>query len=359
MKQYILLACVTVLFTGTAWAQSERTGQAGATQLLINSMPKSSGFNGTDVASTEGIESGQLNPAGIARTEGTELLFAHTRWLRPSDIGINSFGFSQAIGRNGAALGVNVNAFSLGEFIRTTTDLPDGTLGSFSPTFLNIGISYAKKFTDHIYVGTTARIISESTPEVSASGIAFDAGIQYRTGKKDRLRLGIALKNVGPTMRYGGDGLTFRVQVEPDNDFTSSSAIPTARFELPAVLNMGAAYDFLLGNHNTVTVNGAFIANSFYLNQGGVGLAYNYHDVLILRYGFLYEQGIFGKVIGVDGRYNVHTGHAAGGTVQIPFKTGRVNSAGDPAFSTVSLDFSYRTSNPFSGTFVFGGRINI
>ncbi|MEO0469674.1 MAG: PorV/PorQ family protein [Bacteroidota bacterium] len=358
MKNILLFLCLMCVGASLTFGQSERTGQAGATELMINTMPRSSAFNGLDVSSSDGIESSWVNPAGIARTTGTELMFSHTWWLIGTEIQVNSFGFSQSLGESGS-LGLLVNAFDLGDFIRTTEELPDGTLGTFSPTYLNIGLSYAKKFTDRIHVGFTARVISESTPEVVANGVAFDAGIQYRAGEKDRVKLGIVLRNVGPTMKFGGDGLSFRVPIEPDDPFSSRAQVPTASFELPTMLSMGGSYDFFIGDDNTVTILGGFISNSFYVDQGGLGLAYKYKDYLILRGSFLYENGIFGKVIGVDGRTNAHTGYAAGATFQVPFGTGKFDASGNEAFSTFSLDASYRTSNPFGGTLVIGARIDL
>ncbi len=340
-----------------ATAQPERVGQAGGTELLINSMPRSSGLNGLDLGGSSGIESSLINPAGVARTTGTELLFARTAWLRGSEIFINSFGFSQSLGESGGSLGLLINALSLGDFVRTTVDQPDGTLGTFSPTFLNIGVTYAKKFTDRIHVGATARIISQSTPEVSAGGIAFDAGVQYRSGEKDRMKLGIALRNVGPTMRFGGDGLAGRVTLESKNPFDTGVELPTARFELPATLSMGGSYDFFLGSDNTISVVGSFISNSYYYNQGGLGLEYNYRNFVMLRGAFLYETGIFGD-LGVD-RFNAHTGGAVGTSFQVPFGSGKFDASGNESFSSFSLDMSYRFSNPFEGTFTFGARIDI
>lgn len=362
MKQYFNYKYITLLlmFVGSSsWllAQPERIGQSGALELMINSMPRSSGFNGINIGSSNGIESSQINPAGIGTTQGTELLFSHTAWLMGSDIQINTFGFSQRLGQSDGRMGVSISAFSLGDFIRTTVDQPNGTLGTFSPTMLNVGLSYARKFTDHIYVGVTARIIHNSTPEVAANGVAFDAGIQYRNGEKDRLKLGITLRNVGPTMQFAGDGLSGRVKIQPNNPFTTTTNLPTAKFELPSVLSMGGSYDFFLGNSNTVTILAAFISNSFYYNQGGIGLSYKYKDYVILRGSFLYEKGIFGSIF--DSRYTAFTGPAMGATFQIPFKTGKLNIEGIPVYSKFSLDISYRTTNPFSGTLVMGARIDI
>lgn len=357
MKKCLLIVLGTCLIFGTAFAQPERVGQAGAMELMINSMPRSSAFNGIDIASIDGIEASQVNPAGIATTRTTELMFSHTFWLMGTDIRINSFGFSQALGTSGGKLGLLVNSFSLGEFIRTTVDQPDGTLGTFSPTYLNIGLSYAQKFTERIHVGTTVRVISQSTPEVNANGIAFDAGIQYRTGIKDRLKLGISLRNVGPAMKFGGDGLANRVIFQGNNDYTTTVTLPTSKFELPTTLSMGGSYDFFLGSHNTISLLGGFISNSFYLNQFGAGLSYKYKQYVILRGSFLYEEGIFGDL--GDTRYSAFTGAAAGATFQIPFKNGNVDEEGNSEFSIFALDMSYRTTSPFDGTLVIGARIDL
>lgn len=359
MTKYILLIISFVLGPFLLQAQPERVGQAGAMELLFNTAPRSSGLNGLDIASSDGIESAFVNPAGVARTTGTELVFSHTLWLRGSDIRVNTFGFSQSLGEGSASLGVTVNALSLGDFVRTTTAQPDGTLGNFSPSFLNVGFSFAKKFTDRIYVGATVRVISESTPEVSAAGVAFDAGIQYRSGKKDRLKLGIALKNVGPTMQFTGDGLAGRVIFQTNNAFTSTVTLPTSSFELPTVLNMGGSYDFFIGTSNTITITAGFMSHSFFYDQGGLGLSYKYKDYLILRGSFLYQEGIFGEVVGINGRFDSHTGASAGATFQVPFNTGKRDASGNETFSPLSIDVSYRTTNPFDGTFVFGARIDI
>ena len=50
-------------------------------------------------------------------------------------------------------------------------------------------------------------MISESISNLKANGVALDAGIRYVTGEQDQIKFGIALKNVGPVMRFKGDGL--------------------------------------------------------------------------------------------------------------------------------------------------------
>ena len=346
----LLIACLVILSANAqAFAGNpERAGQAGATQLLVNSWGRSSGFNGLNISNTSGIESVITNPAGLAQTKRTELVFAHTRYLVGSDIGINSFGLSQALKRAGV-LGVYLTSFDLGKFIRTTEDNPEG-LGYFSPTFMNLGFSYAKKFTDHISVGVTLKMVHESITDVAANGVGFDAGVQYRTnlGKDslhtDKLKIGICLRNIGSTMRYAGDGLSFRANRDPN--FTSLSSRPTATFEMPSVLAMGLSYDFYIGESHRITPVGAFVSNSFTRDNLGVGIEYGFKKYLMLRYSFLYEKNLFN-----ENRTTAWTGHALGVTVEIPFKTGK------DRFSSFGLDYSYRSTNPFNGAHLLGVRI--
>lgn len=360
IKRFTTLWVLVALLLGYAQAQSERTGQAGAMELLNNVMPRSSGFNGLDMAAVDGIEGSQINPAGVARTTGTELLFAHSRWFVGSDIRINSFGISQNLGVDNGTLGVLVTALNPGEMTRTTVNQPNGELGTYSPTLVNIGLTYARKFTERIHVGFTGRLVNQSTPDVGATGVNFDAGIQYRAGKLDRLKLGIALRHVGPTMAFSGDGLAARVLLRNRNDYDTSVDLPTEEFEIPATLTMGGSYDFFLGSDNLVlSAVAGFISNSYYYNQGGLGLEFRYKQYVAFRGSFLYEQGIFGPTPGVDGRFNAYTGTALGASFRIPIASGKYDASGNPDFSKFSLDMSYRTTNPFGGTFVFGARIDI
>lgn len=356
MKNKILLIGILLMGTATAvFAQPDRIGQSGASELLMNTTAKGSGFNGINIGSSDGIESASVNPAGVATTLGTELVFSHTRWLIGSGISVNSIGLSQALGEEGSGgvLGISVNSLSLGKFYRTTTDQPDGNIGTFSPSMANIGITYAKKFTDHIYVGATVRIISQATPDVNAFGGCFDAGVQYRALENDALKLGVTLRNVGPAMKFTGQGLEYRAPIQLTNPYNNAVTIPTDKFELPSLLTMGGSYDIAAGESNTITLLGGFISNAFYYNQLGAGVQYQFKQILALRASYLYEKGIFGD-LGVS-RYSAYTGFAGGATVQLPFKLSKMSTRN----SIFGLDLSYRTSNPFGGTLSFGARVDL
>jgi hypothetical protein len=330
----------------------DRAGQAGATELLINPWARSSGWAGANTASVRGLEAMFLNVAGTAFTRKTELLFARTNWLVGTDIHINSFGFTQRVGETGA-LGLGIMAMDFGDIQITTTELPEGGIGTFSPQFVNLGLSYAKGFSDNIYGGMTFKVISESISDVTARGAAIDAGIQYVTGAQDQIKFGIALKNVGPKMRFNGDGLAFR-GVVPSTGTNLTVEHRSAQFELPSLVNIGGSYDFFFSKDTTntvkthrVTVAGNFTSNSFTKDQFKLGVEYGFKSFLMVRAGYDYENGITSD----EDRTTAFTGPTAGFTVEIPF--------GAEKKSTFGLDYAYRATNPFNGCHSIGARINL
>ena len=107
---------------------------------------------------------------------------------------------------------------------------------------MNIALSYSKKFTYNMSAGLTLKMISESVAELSANGIALDAGVHYETGKKGQAKFGITLKNIGPRMSFNGDGDD--VTVTGENGYDMTMEIRSASFELPSLLNIGRNYFF-------------------------------------------------------------------------------------------------------------------
>ena len=193
MKQinnWIKAAAIIALmlpFNNSFAGNPQRAGQAGASELLINPWARTSGWGGANIAGVRGLEGIFSNVAGLAFTKKTELIFSQSQWLKFGDdavADISSFGFSQKVGESGV-LGFSVMSMSFGEIEITTVDLPDGGIGFYSPKFMNIGVSYAKIFSNSIYGGMTIKMISEQISNVGANGIALDAGIQYVTGEKD------------------------------------------------------------------------------------------------------------------------------------------------------------------------------
>lgn len=347
---YYFTALLTLLSASAYAGNPDRVGQAGATELLINPWARSAGWNALNTASIRGVEALSINCAGITHMQGkTELQFSRTNWLTGTDIHINAFGFGQKMGKEGASfVGLSVTSFDLGDFIRTTTDNPEG-IGTFSPQLLNIGATYGRKFTDNIFGAMTLRVISESITDVSATGIAVDAGIHYWTGKDSAFKFGVTLKNIGPAMQFRGNGLAVKTTLSTNTGATSYALTVSQRsqaFELPLQLFLGTSYDFHLGEDFVTTVAANYTSNSFYYDQIGVGAEACYRNMFAVRAGYNYEKDITSK----EKRLNAHTGLALGATVELPF--------GKEKKSSFGVDYSYRTTNPFNGTHAMGVRLN-
>ena len=270
LKASIAIVITVFTFFSSFAGNPQRAGQAGASELLINPWARTSGWAGSNVAGVRGLEGIYSNVAGLAFTEKTELIFSQTSWLQYGNkmfsaedavSSISSFGFSQRIGESGA-LAFSVMSMDFGSIEITTVDLPDGGLGTYSPKFMNMSLSYAKIFSNSIYGGVSVKMISEQISNVGASGVALDAGIQYVTGSTDNMKFGISLKNVGPRMSFTGDGLSFRGIVGDDDDYKMTVEQRSSELELPALLNIGMAYDINFQRHR-ITGAGTFTSNSF------------------------------------------------------------------------------------------------
>ena len=353
MKQinnWIKAAAIIALmlpFNNSFAGNPQRAGQAGASELLINPWARTSGWGGANIAGVRGLEGIFSNVAGLAFTEKTELIFSQTQWLKIGDdevADISSFGFSQKVGESGV-LGFSVMSMSFGDIEITTVDLPEGGIGFYSPKFMNIGVSYAKIFSNSIYGGVTVKMISEQISNVGANGVALDAGIQYVTGAEDNLKFGISLKNVGPRMSFTGDGLSFRGIVGDGDDYKMTVEQRSSELELPALLNIGLSYDVNVMQHR-ITGAGTFTSNSFQKDQYRLGGEYSYNEMFMVRLGYTYEDGIRTP----STRTTALRGPSAGFTVELPM--------GDEG-STFGLDYSYRHTDPFQGSHTIGARINL
>ncbi len=369
MKKYSKIILNTVLagslmlpVIGQA-GNPDRAASAGAGQLLINPYARSSGWGGAGSSRVKGLEAMFLNVAGTAFTKKTEVMFSRTNWLGGSGININAFGMTQRVGETGA-IGLGIMSLSAGDIAITTVDQPEPGQGTFAPMFLNIGLSYAKGFSDNIYGGMTLKIISEQIANMSAKGACIDAGIQYHTGKYDQIHFGIALKNVGPKMSYSGDGMSFQANILNGTQYNGTVAGYTATFEqraaafeLPSLLNIGGSYDFYLGGagsdstmgvrEHRLTLAGNYTSNSFTLDQYTLGVEYGFRQYLMLRAGYAIEKGITSTTT----RVNALTGPSAGITLELPFGTEKKSS--------FALDYSYRATFPFSGIHSIGVRVNL
>lgn len=325
----------------------DRQGEAGGYELLLNPWARNAGLHAMSTSMAYGVEAMQINIAGLSRLGQNEFVIAHTRLFEGTGITLNSLGYAQKMGEAGA-FGLCLTAMDFGDIEVTTTGQPEGTGATYSPSFFNIGLSYSYTFDKKVSVGILVRGISENIADVGAFGLAIDAGVQYVAGAKDNFKFGVSLRNMGSPMKFSGEGLSF-----PTNNPQGGVQYPitvnqrAAGFELPSMLNIGLSYDFYAAEKNRITVLGNFTANSFTVDQLGVGVEYAFREMFMFRGGYRLDMGVPPS----DPQHNVYSGLCAGATIEVPMKK--------DSKSRFAVDYAYLATNPFSGTHNFSLRFKL
>lgn len=337
-----VLTCTSV-FAGN----EDRVGSAGASQLLVNPWARSTGSADAGIANVNGIEGTFTNIAGLAFTDKTQLKFNYTNWLGNSGIRFSSAGFAQRLSES-SVIAVSIQAMSFGDIDITTVELPEGGIGVFTPRVNVFNVGYAKSFTKSISGGINFKVISESIANLKANGMAIDAGIRYVTGEQDQIKFGITLKNVGPTMRYKGDGLSTQINYVSTGGKATLEQRSQA-FEMPSLLAIGGSYDFIFNEKSKLTTMLGFTANSFANDQYRLGLDYAMTTgkaAFNVRAGYVYEKNIFS----MENRTNALTGPTAGFSVDAI--VGKNKSA-------LGVEYAMRIAGPFGVIHTLGVAISL
>src|SRR5687767_13290063 len=79
----------------------DRTGQAGATELLVNPWGQSTGLFMQNTATVKGLEAMKCNIGGLAYLDNLEFGVAHTRYLSGTGVSVSNLGVAQKVGSVG------------------------------------------------------------------------------------------------------------------------------------------------------------------------------------------------------------------------------------------------------------------
>jgi long-subunit fatty acid transport protein len=150
----------------------------------MNPWAPSAGLHSLNTSNVIGVESMRINPAGLSRLGGTEVMLGFANYLSGTDIAMQAIGVGTKAGKNGA-FGFSLMSLDFGDIPVTTTAQPEGTGALLNLSFINIGVTYSYVFDNKVSVGFTLRGVSEGTSDVSSFGFAIDAGVQYVTGDND------------------------------------------------------------------------------------------------------------------------------------------------------------------------------
>jgi hypothetical protein len=272
------LACVAAsAFAGSV----ERKGTAGAMELSIPVGARGTALGGAVASDITGVESMFWNPAGLASVQGTDVLMSHQSYF--ADMKLNYVGVATHVGGFGV-LGLAAKILSIGDIAVTTEAAPDGTGEILTPTFSVIGVTWARQFTDRVNFGGTMNWVSENIVDNTASGMAFDFGVQYATDWRN-FRIGMVMKNYGTSMTYSGPGFELSVR-DPAADPNANPKIvstSSSKFEMPSFFTLSTSYNLMQSSVTRLTALAAFQNNNFTGDNVRAGVEWGYRDLLALR----------------------------------------------------------------------------
>lgn len=389
-KSLIICVLVALISVGTSYSvlagNRDRSGQAGASHLLIDPWARTNGMANAGIAEVRGLESVYSNVAGLSFVKRTDFAFNRTQYLVGSNCGINinAIGFAQHLGKakDFGTLGVSFSSMGFGQVQVTTVAQPEGGLGNFKPSLTTIGIHYAKSFNHFIKGGVSLKIINESIADLHATGFAIDAGVQYVAGKFENFKIGVTLKNIGLPMSYKGDGMSFRGRIN-NTGVEQTLNVRSAEFEMPSLLAIGVSYDFLWfgGEYanmskedraaegltrdeaqHRLTLAASFTANSYSRDIFAVGMEYGFMRYFMIRAGYSLENITSKKETNENGEQELAAvlfnsdsfflGPSVGATVAIPLSKTNVGQ-------NIYIDYAYRFTNKWRGNHLIGIKVSL
>jgi len=325
IKIIIILIAVSLAYQNGYSGPRKKYGTLAAPELLIPLGSSGTSLGGSNLATVTGVDAMYWNPAGLSQvnTNSGEIMFSSMNYI--ADINVNYFAGVVKLGSFGS-VGGSIRSMSFGEEMVTTEYSPEGTGAMFSPTYIVGTLSFARAMTDKIHFGTSVKLISEQIAEVSATGMAFDFGLQYVAGPSG-LRFGIALKNLGGAMQFTGPGLD---RTYTENGVQTVRRVTLQEFDLPTNLEIGLGYTTTFSKNNNITLSTAFQNSSYSSDEYKFGLEYNYNQMLFLRGAFT----VYPDNSEIDDVNKSLFGPAFGAGLKYPFGS-----------LTLGFDYAYRVIN--------------
>ncbi len=310
-----MLVALLLTLPSLAFAGSDaRLGTAGALELLIPMGARGVAMGGSIMAQSTGTEAWFWNPAGASTIDGNEVSFSHRMYI--AGIGIDQFSMAHNAGAIGV-LGLSAKVVSTGDEIVRTTTQPEGTGETWSASFVDVGVSYARALTDRVSFGINGHFLAEKIYNESAQGLAFDFGFLYHPSWEG-ITLGVVVKNYGPTMKFDGPDFDHPIDAGDNGNSTRDGRTQSAKFELPSFIQFGAAWDAWHSGNNRWRVVGAFQSNNFTEDEYRIGTEWSISNQLFLRGGYAVsslDQYIYGFSAGAGlrlplGRHDAHVDYA-------------------------------------------------
>lgn len=313
------------------------------------------GMSKSVVASTNDVNSGYWNPAGLVNIKDYQGSLMHSSYFA-GIANYNYAAFAMPIDKR-SALGISIIRFGVDDILNTTElidsqgNIDFNRISLFSAADYALNISYARNliFKD-VYFGMNAKIVRRTIGDFANSwGVGLDAGIQY---ERKNWKFGLMIRDISTTFNIW--------TIDTDAFATIQNAIPGQNQELPEAteitkpkVQFGVARSFSLGQffhllteadlNMRFTKTNDLISTSLASIDPALGFQLDYDDFVFLRAGI----GNFQNTTEFDGSKNLTlqpnfgVGFLYNG-IQIDYALTNIGSLGNALFSNIfSVKFDY------------------
>ncbi len=296
------------IITGLCYSQEDaspdvvtKVATCAANWLKLDTGTRAIGMGGAYTAAANDISGVPYNPASIAFIKNQESFLSQTQYV--AGITYNVMGY----GRNLSGedfVGLHIFALDSGSMEVTTEDEPDGTGQDFKVTGICIRGTYARRVTDRLRIGFTGKYIREDIFTSHMQTFAFDIGSNFNTGIYGFI-LGMSVTNLGPEVKFGGEGLEVDIDDDTFSKITEEFPLPmTFRLGLMNEL-MGPDSEFIQSDDHRLLLAMDGINSRDYTVQGAMGLEYGWKDIAYIRLGNKFGHDTAKWSLG--GGFNINT----------------------------------------------------
>lgn len=253
MVGLLTLACLALPV-----AASAEDGSAGLAFLKLGVGARAIGMGDAYVAMGGDASCIYWNPAGCASVSGTDIVVMHSEWFQ--DIRYEYVGAVRSDCRQ--SYGVGIVGLYMDDLDRR--DIYGDFEGTFGVFDFSVTGTYARRLTEYLDVGGSAKYLHQKIDDETAKGFAVDLGARYAVPAVEGLSAGVAVQNLGPQMSFIED-----------------------KFDLPALYRIGAAYRTPVERVNGVLLfAGDAVLSHDGDPKGHFGVEFEYSEMLALRFGY-------------------------------------------------------------------------
>lgn len=245
----VLVFIVVIITSFTAFAQTPiRVGTTAANFLEIGFGASGTAMGDAQVSVANDVSSIYWNPAGLARMDRSEVMFATQPWIAGMNSSLSALGI---VIPGFGTVGAGMIIMDYGQMDVTTMNRQEGTGEKFTPQDMAIYLSYARNLVDWFSFGVSGKLVSSNIWHMTATAVAFDFGVLIKTNffsptgdNVNGLNIGMSMSNYGSSLKYDGLDLLNPIDISPNeagNYRDASGQFRLNEWELPLIFRIGTS----------------------------------------------------------------------------------------------------------------------